>query len=230
MPALDVDAPVRSCRSWALVGRTDAFSAITCEPTSSASAREEGSAASEHSRSSSRSLSLKSIGQRVSWKIGRRASAGVVVLSRLCACLHLRQRDLAQSPLHVRASAQGGHEFELDRSWYHRHGVTDSVPDGRAGWSVSRRHGRRSKGGGRALRPDRESHVGRLAARVHTPPPSSPTPEARPEAFFAPPVRRPVAGIFLYVAELRSVVRLSTAGGRRICRGGWLPCLDQPGN
>jgi uncharacterized membrane protein len=35
---------------------------------------------------------------------------------------------------------------------------------------------------------------------------------------------------FFTSRELRSVVRLSTAGGRRICRGGWLPCLDQPGH
>ena len=47
MPALDVDAPVRNCRSWALLSRIGAFSAITRDPTSSASAREEGSAASQ---------------------------------------------------------------------------------------------------------------------------------------------------------------------------------------
>lgn len=47
MSALDVDAPVRSCRSWALLSRIGAFSTIVRDPTSSASAREEGSAASQ---------------------------------------------------------------------------------------------------------------------------------------------------------------------------------------
>jgi hypothetical protein len=201
MPALDVDAPVRSCRSWALVGRTDAFSAITREPTSSASAREEGSAASEHSRSSSRSLSLKSIGRRVSWKIGRRASAGVVVLSRLCACLHLRRRDLAQSPLRVRASARGGYVFELDQSWCHRHGVTDSVLDGRAAGAFP---------DGTVV--DQKAAVllyaliaslmsaAWLPAFIHLRRHPQLLKPDLPEAFFAPQVRRPVTGIFLFVA------------------------------
>jgi len=157
--ALEVDALVRSRHLWSFLSSIHAICAVVCEPTSSVSAGEEASGG---------------LGAAHAWprRVARPLKALATALLDhpcACACPHLRRRYLAESSLHVRASLQGEHEVELDQSRYHRYVVINSVSNGRAGRCVSRWGCHRSKGGDRAIRPDRESHVRGLAVRVHFP-------------------------------------------------------------
>ena len=182
-----------SRRSWALLSRIGAFSVITRESTSSASAGEEGSAASEaaYTRGLAETRRLEAFSD----------GAFSIIITLLVLEIHrpnaapgrLGEELLlewssylayALAFIYVGVIWLNHHymferlckvDMKLNESRHHRHGFPDSVSDGCAGGSVSRRYSHRPESGGRAVRLDRESHVGRLAACLHAPSPASRT-------------------------------------------------------
>src|SRR5689334_23144186 len=91
----------------------------------------------------------------------------MVVLLGLCSRVYLRRSHLAQPPLPVRESPQGGPDPQLDQPWNRWYRSFDSLSDWRACRGVPpwRCHG--SAGGGGSVRADRRADVCSVVTCVH---------------------------------------------------------------